>query len=132
MRQSHRIKLNWRYADAVLTGEKPFEIRYNDRGYQKGDLVLFEVVMDDCKLHATHPLNEQAFVITYLVHGFGLEKDWCVFGIRPAPLTVRNVAELPSLFECSYCGWSCSDTLPCDSEYKYCPNCGKQLEVEPC
>ena len=83
MRQFHRIKLSWRYADAVLTGEKPFEIRYNDRGYQKGDLVLFEVV-DDCKLRVPHSLNDQVFEITYLLHGYGLEKDWCVFGIRPA------------------------------------------------
>ena len=82
MRQSHRIKLSWHYADAVLTGEKPFEIRYNDRGYQKGGLVLFEVV-DDIKLRVPHTLNDYVFEITYLVHGYGLEKDWCVFGIRP-------------------------------------------------
>ena len=81
--QIHEIKLNWHYADAVLSGEKNFEVRYNDRGYQKGDRVKFTVV-DDVKLQVSHPLNNREYTITYLIHGYGLEKDWCVFGIIPA------------------------------------------------
>lgn len=78
----HDLKLNHRYADAVLSGEKPFEIRLNDRGFQKGDTVVFTVV-DDLKITMAHPLNRQPFVITYLIHGFGLQDGWCVFGIKP-------------------------------------------------
>lgn len=33
----HELKLNIEFCDAVLSGEKSFEIRENDRGYQKGD-----------------------------------------------------------------------------------------------
>lgn len=80
--QTHEIKLNKCYADAVLSGEKPFEIRRNDRGYQKGDRVKFEVVEGDFAVCVFHPLNKEIFEITYLVHGYGLEKDWCVFGIK--------------------------------------------------
>ena len=29
------------------------------------------------------PFNRETYIITYLIHGFGLEKDWCVFGIKP-------------------------------------------------
>lgn len=79
--QTHQLKLNYHYADAVLSGEKNFEVRYNDRGYQKGDMVIFSVV-NDAGLTVSHPLNRQAYEITYLVHGYGLEKDWCVFGTR--------------------------------------------------
>lgn len=39
--QTHNIKLNHNYADAVMNGDKTFEIRYNDRGYQRGDRVIF-------------------------------------------------------------------------------------------
>ena len=78
---THHLKLSHHYADAVMTGQKNFEIRYNDRGFQKGDKVSFTVV-DDSKITMSHPLNRETFLITYLVHGFGLEKDWCVFGIR--------------------------------------------------
>lgn len=79
--QVHELKISWRYADAVLSGDKPFEIRYNDRGFQKGDEVLFTVV-NDYKIRTYHPLDNVRFEITYLLHGYGLEKDWCVFGIR--------------------------------------------------
>lgn len=79
---THHIKLNHHYADAVLSGQKNFEVRYNDRGYQRGDKIVFTVV-DDCKITMSHPLNRETYIITYLVHGYGLEKDWCVFGIKP-------------------------------------------------
>ena len=36
---THKIKLREEYADAVFSGDKSFEIRYNDRGYQKGDRI---------------------------------------------------------------------------------------------
>ena len=78
---THKIKLREEYAEAVLSGEKSFEIRYNDRGYQKGDEVLFDVV-DKYGLHVSHQLNHVLFEITYLIHGYGLEKDYCVFSIR--------------------------------------------------
>ena len=77
----HRIKLREEYADAVYSGEKTFEIRYNDRGYQKGDEIFFKVV-DGCGISVNHALNHVLFEITYLIHGFGLKEDWCVFSIR--------------------------------------------------
>lgn len=77
----HRIKLREEYADAVYSGEKTFEIRYNDRGYQKGDEIIFHVV-DGAGISCSHRINHVLFEITYLIHGFGLKEDWCVFSIR--------------------------------------------------
>ena len=34
----HVIKIQKQYSEAVFLGEKTFEVRNNDRGYQKGDL----------------------------------------------------------------------------------------------
>lgn len=81
MAQTHYIKLRFEYAGAVLCGDKNFEIRYNDRGYQKGDLVRFSVV-DEEGNRMNHELNHAMFEISYLVHGYGLKDDWCVFGIK--------------------------------------------------
>lgn len=40
-------------------------------------------------------------------------------------------AEWPSLFECSVCGWSDSDTYTGDtSTYNFCPNCGATMKKE--
>lgn len=40
----HRLKILDIFADDILVGNKTFELRYNDRNYQKGDLIRFVVV----------------------------------------------------------------------------------------
>lgn len=80
--QVHHLKLHENFADAVLSGDKNFEIRKNDRGYQKGDRVIFDVVKDS-GLTVAHSLHREAFEITYLLHGWGLQEGYCVFGIKP-------------------------------------------------
>lgn len=77
---THEIKLQKEFADAVLSGEKCFEVRYNDRGYQKGDKVKFKVVSGSLSLY--HPLVEQTFEITYVLNGYGIKEDYVVFGIK--------------------------------------------------
>lgn len=54
--------------------------------------------------------------------------------VIPSTFTVENLRELrgknlkpKSLFKCSVCGWECNDTYTCDSEFKYCPNCGVEI-----
>lgn len=76
----HTIKLREEFADAVYSGEKTFEIRYNDRGYQKGDTVVFKVVKENYDV--VHPLNGIEFEITYVLNGWGLKNDLIVFAIK--------------------------------------------------
>lgn len=45
----HYLKIEQPYYDAVKEGNKTFEIRFNDRGYQKGDTVEL------CVPHTTLP-----------------------------------------------------------------------------
>lgn len=81
----HEIKIGTGFADAVESGEKTFEIRRNDRGYQRGDTVVFQVI-DSEREPVEHPLNGREFLITYLLHGWGLRDGFCVFGIQPVDL----------------------------------------------
>ena len=82
MMQIHCIKLHRNFADAVHNGLKTFEIRKNDRGYQAGDGFFFTVVDDDGH-SVEHPVAQVAYRITYLLHGYGLQDGYCVFGIEP-------------------------------------------------
>lgn len=77
---THTLKLHKEYADAVLSGEKSFEIRFNDRGYQKGDFIEFNVI--DGIYEINHPLNDKTFVITYVLNGWGLQENWCALAIK--------------------------------------------------
>ena len=79
----HEVKIRESYADAVLHGEKNFEIRNNDRGYQKGDRLKFSVVTDDgiygCYDHA---LDEREYDITYVHSGLGMEAGYVALAIK--------------------------------------------------
>lgn len=83
-RMTHKIKIRESFADAVNRGDKTFEVRKNDRGYQKGDVVQFVVLYDSdgCEM-ISHPLNEKEYEITYVLSGWGIEDGYCVFGIKP-------------------------------------------------
>ena len=77
----HHIKIQKEFADAVMSGEKTFEIRINDRGYQKGDLIQFQV-MDEWYPNASHSLNDKVFEITYVLSGWGLCEGYVAFAIK--------------------------------------------------
>ena len=83
---THVLKLNYHFATAVSRGEKNFEIRKNDRGFQKGDYVGFVVVDNDGKPFYEKPemscLFNKVFEITYVLSGWGLQDGYVVFGIK--------------------------------------------------
>lgn len=78
---THELKIQEVYADAVYVGDKTFEVRYNDRGFQKGDLIKF-VAIDDNKSKTYHPINKLTYEITYVLSGWGIKEDWVVLAIK--------------------------------------------------
>lgn len=57
---THRLKVLIKYADAIMNGTKTFEVRKNDRGYEVGDKIVFDVVTNEgysIGEAARHPLN---------------------------------------------------------------------------
>ncbi len=77
----HNIKILDSFADDVYSGVKPFEVRKNDRGYQTGDGVKFEVV-DRGDAPVSHALNGILFQITYVLSGWGLKNGYVAFGLN--------------------------------------------------
>tara|TARA_R110001599_G_scaffold339851_1_gene559757 strand:+ start:39464 stop:39748 length:285 start_codon:yes stop_codon:yes gene_type:complete len=69
----HKLKIENEFMKAKTFGDKPFEVRYNDRGFQKGDTITYT---------ETHPAGldyEGLYEITY-VTGFAQKENWVVFG----------------------------------------------------
>lgn len=98
----HELKIKAEYMDAIALGRKTFELRKNDRDYQEGDLIKFNVVCDDgtietkdysftydnkgdCRYFTTVDLNNELYKITYVlkdVPQYGLDADYCILGIK--------------------------------------------------
>ena len=80
-RKQHTIKILNFYADDIVSGDKRFEIRKNDRAYQRGDTVKFLCVDDNGNVKP-HNIDEREYVITYVLNGWGLENGYVVFGFQ--------------------------------------------------
>lgn len=60
----HELKILKSFADAIISGDKTFEVRHNDRGFQKGDKVRFKVE-DNSEKREDHPISKKSYEITY-------------------------------------------------------------------
>ena len=87
---NHIIKILEDFADAVVSGEKTFEVRENDRGYQKGDFVIFNVPTTEGPMH---PIEQKVYKITYVINGWGLKNGYVAFGIREVKATISGIIE---------------------------------------
>jgi len=77
----HKLKIEKPFYEAVKAGLKPFEIRSNDRGFQKGDLIQFKV--RDQAQNWTYRETEELYEITYVMSGYGLKNGYVILAIRP-------------------------------------------------
>lgn len=85
--KTHELKLDTNFFDAVLNGEKTFEVRKNDRGFQKGDKVVFTEITTDGMKYSYH--RQATADITYVLNGWGIDAWYVVFSIA----NVKEVQE---------------------------------------
>lgn len=91
MSVEHKLKTLSPYWDAVERGDKTFEVRRDDRGFQKGDVLVLmkfdgrHYVMDGYGISA-NPFTIRV-EITYVLTGgqFGIEPGYVVIGFRRLP-----------------------------------------------
>lgn len=87
----HELKIKEEYYKEVALGRKTFELRKNDRDYQVGDLIKFTKIERVATGDFVVPFRdketptEELFQITYIlkdVPEYGLDKDYCILGIK--------------------------------------------------
>lgn len=81
--KTHTLKTWTEFYQAVICGNKTFEVRKNDRNFQIGDVLNLIEVLPDEKFITTG--NQSKFVITYILAGnqWGLNDDVVVLAIKP-------------------------------------------------
>ena len=90
---THKIKIMDVFADAVISGQKSFEVRLNDRNYQRGDYVVFTAV-NESKVNINHPINKEEYEITYVLSGWGLKDGYVAFGIKRVPTLMEKLEKV--------------------------------------
>lgn len=83
--QIHNLKSwAWAYDAVVVRQEKTFEVRNNDRNFQKGDLVVFwEVTSDGLETGVKSKPFLIEYVLTHEQFPDGLQPGYCAFGVVP-------------------------------------------------
>lgn len=80
----HELKISPPYFEAVQSGEKTFEIRQDDRGFQKGDVVVlreWKEIITPGYFNDGYTGFQVMREITY-VTSFQQKPGWVVFGMK--------------------------------------------------
>lgn len=83
MSKVHLCKTYPRYYDEVDNGNKTFELRQNDKDYQKGDEVILQKLKYDEETISNYVTGaEIRILITHVLSHFGLKEGWVGLSFR--------------------------------------------------
>lgn len=76
----HTLKIEERFARRIHQGEKTCEVRKDDRDFQKGDIIFFQI-----NLFHDGEWEMKQYEITHVLRGgaYGIEQGYVVLSIRP-------------------------------------------------
>lgn len=76
----HQLKILSKWFTDVAKSKKNFEIRYNDRNYKVGDILVLKEYEN-----GTYTGRKVKRKVNYILHGdgtLGLSKDYCILGLE--------------------------------------------------
>lgn len=76
----HELKILPKYFKDVATSRKNFELRYNDRNFKVGDILLLKEYEN-----GTYTGREVKRKVKYILYGdgtLGLSKDYCILALK--------------------------------------------------
>lgn len=81
----HQLKLEGpELAGAVLSGDKSYEIRVNDRGYEVGDLLYQVLHCVDAGIYFKHDVSKYMYMVGYISNIQCNGEEYVVMGIQRA------------------------------------------------
>ncbi len=92
----HELKAHPQYFKKLISGEKTFEIRKNDRNFQVGDILELQEWNPD-NLEYTGKSTKR--IVTYIIWGDATESifplpGYCIMGVKAPPATQQEIDEL--------------------------------------
>lgn len=74
----HHLKTWPDFFRCIVSGEKTFELRFDDRGYRVGDVLVLREWRPTDKTFTGQEIRKR---VTYTTSGFGLAPGWMAMGI---------------------------------------------------
>ena len=78
----HNLKVDQPYFDALASGHKTFEVRYNDRGFQPGDLLFLQEWTGS--QYTGRSISRSVSYVLRDGEKFGVQPGYVVLGLRDA------------------------------------------------
>lgn len=77
----HKLKTHSEFFNAIVRGDKEFEVRKDDRNFQRGDELLLEEYNAFTKAYTGRFIHRR---IKYILRGgqFGIEEGYCVMSFE--------------------------------------------------
>lgn len=92
-RQTHELKIWPGCFGAVKAGNKPFDVRENDRNFQVGDLLLLREFEPESEQYTGQTVTRW---VSYILQGgvFGIQPGWCVLGFSDLPPIPSGITDI--------------------------------------
>ena len=87
----HELKTWPKHFDLIAKGQKPFELRKNDRGFKVADILMLQRFDPEKGVYTGAEI--QAVVLSVLENFTGIESGYCIIGIQVLKLN-RNIIAL--------------------------------------
>lgn len=82
MNKEHKLKTWPEYFEKVLSGEKTFEFRKNDRGFQVGDILILEEYSPTLQEYTGRKLKVLVTYIFQPITTLVLPDGYCIMSIK--------------------------------------------------
>ena len=90
----HSLKILPKYFDAVVSGNKTFEIRENDREFSKGDYLALNEWEQTSSVGGHYTGRSCIVFVDYILYGAegveGLDEDYALMSIKPCAIYQRQ------------------------------------------
>jgi hypothetical protein len=91
------LKTNTEFMPALRSGQKPFEIRFNDRDYQIGDILVLKGWDPAQQTYTGEELKRDITYILDKAEPFGLQPGHVILGLGPGEHDLRALNAYPGL-----------------------------------
>ncbi|MDB5236004.1 MAG: hypothetical protein JWR44_2997 [Hymenobacter sp.] len=92
-RQTHELKTWPSCFAAVKAGNKPFDVRENDRNFLVGDMLVLREYDPDAEQYTGQSITRW---VSYVLEGgaFGVQPNWCVLGFSDIPPIPSGITDI--------------------------------------